>query len=148
MVFIYKKYWDRCGLIKNEKGEHMPKQKTVTKETYNLIIDLYGEEHCYVSELNRYSDASNYFDGVQFETIVAILNPRTQKWAFENLVEKEKRYIWTAKKKDNDGETFSLIRGFYGLIILNCIKPAAELTESEICEWGYNPDMFDKEEVE
>lgn len=166
MVFINKKYGVRsmngplsdeaakmiCDLMDEKEEEQMSIQKTVTEETYNLIIDLYGEGHSYISELNRYSDASFYFDGVQFETIVAILNPRTQKWAFENLVKKEKKYYWKTKKTDRHGKPRLLAKDEDGAIYfigrVMKLGHTSKITETELREWGYKPDMFDREEVE
>jgi len=74
------------------------------------------------------------------EIIAAIANPITREWAHDQFVEKEKKYYWKRNglylTKDN----------FDGSIIFDSYKSL--FTESEIVFWGYNPEMFDKEEVQ
>jgi|GEM_PF-3143629 len=84
---------------------------------------------------------------------VALMNPLTREWAHEQFVEKEKRYVWTSERKTGDVfmRLYKSKRGYIGstLVIENGETGLYEkLTESEIREWGYNPEMFDKEEVE
>lgn len=83
--------------------------------------------------------------------IVALANPLTREWAHDKFVEKEKKYYWTTKKLDKYG-----VRGRLYKTTDDTIKPYfddilndtdEQLTESEVREWGYNPDMFDKDEV-
>lgn len=129
----------------------MVKQKTVTEETYNLIINLYGEGNNYISELNRYSDASNYFDGVRFETIVSILNPLTRDWAHDQFVEKEKKYYWVSKNTDADGNYVHICSDRIGrpsTFYSEQRRPVwFPFTESEVKSACFNIDMFDREEV-
>lgn len=84
---------------------------------------------------------------------VAIMNPVTREWAHEQFVEEEKRYAWTLKKVDKSGirmrlykEYFGRVQPFFSVTNVN-IDDNEKLTETEIREWGYNPEMFDKEEV-
>ncbi|CAK1237509.1 hypothetical protein [Fructobacillus cardui] len=66
-------------------------------------------------------------------------------------MEKEKKYIWRSKKTTSEGYSITLIRFTEGMIMTvvnNMIFKPDWLTESEIREWGYNPDMFYREEVE
>ncbi|MCK8628112.1 hypothetical protein [Fructobacillus cardui] len=86
------------------------------------------------------------FSGYSKE-IVAILNPATRKWAHDQFVEKEKKYYWRYKKTDEDGDAWYLRKDF-GLIIPRPNNTNDLFTEKEIIEAGYNPDMYDKEEVE
>jgi len=84
---------------------------------------------------------------------LVISNPLTRDIGREHYVEKGKKYYWTTKKSDNYGLTGRLYKTND-----DSIKPDfddvhyydndEQLTESEIREWGYNPEMFDKEEVE
>lgn len=89
-----------------------------------------------------------------WRTIVAIANPLTREWAYEQFVEKEKKYVWTLKKVDKSGIKMHLYKDYFGrvktfLSVTNVnIDDNEKLTESEIREWGYNPEMFNKEEVE
>lgn len=84
----------------------------------------------------------------------ALINPATREWAHEQFVEKEKRYVWTSKKKTDASDLFMRLfkskRGYIGstVVIENDDTGLDEkLTESEIREWGYDPERFDKEEV-
>ncbi|MDI6495457.1 hypothetical protein [Leuconostoc lactis] len=85
---------------------------------------------------------------------VAIMNPRTREWAHEQFVEKDNKYVWTLKKVDKNGIKMHLYKDYFGrvcsfLSVKNVnIDDSDKLTETEIKEWGYNPEMFTKEEVE
>ena len=90
-----------------------------------------------------------------WRTIVAIANPLTREWAHEQFVEKEKKYVWTSKKMSSDGTRLRLqntgtngVVHAYGKFKDRKADWTEHLTESEVKEWGYNPEMFDKEEVE
>ncbi|CAK1227357.1 hypothetical protein R55227_BLOPHJLP_00253 [Fructobacillus tropaeoli] len=76
--------------------------------------------------------------------------PKSRDWAHDQFVEKEKKYYWKSKKTDKNGLFKTIIEHTVGYptdsYYINA-NPAA-FTESEIREWGYNPDMFDREEVE
>ena len=76
---------------------------------------------------------------------VAIMNPATRDLSYYKYVEEEKKYYWTTKKKNGQGKSMNLFHGAGG--IAQMIGPKQLLTESEIREWGYNPEMFNKEEV-
>ena len=85
---------------------------------------------------------------------MALANPLTREWAHDKFVEKEKRYYWTGSKEDNVGFVKRLYKDDDGMIIDHGIRKEdtdkaedEQLTESEIKAWGYNPDMFDREEV-
>lgn len=77
---------------------------------------------------------------------LAIANPLTREWAHEQFVEKEKKYYWSTKKKSKKGKPMTLFKSAGGIAQMIGTKHA--LTETEIREWGYNPEMFDKEEVD
>lgn len=76
---------------------------------------------------------------LEVQYMLALANPLTREWAHDKFVEKEKKYYWKLNglyliKDHSDGS-----------IIFDSYKNL--FTESEIKEWGYNPDMFDREEV-
>ena len=82
---------------------------------------------------------------------LVISNPLTREWGREHYVEKENKYYWTTKKSDNYGvrgrlykTTDNTIQPYFDAILNDTDE---QLTEAEVREWGYNPDMFDKEEV-
>lgn len=82
--------------------------------------------------------------GLENQT-VAIMNPLTREWAHEQFVEKEKKYYWSTKKKNEQGKPLKLFHGAGGVVQM--IGPEQALTEAEIREWGFSPEMFDREEV-
>lgn len=73
---------------------------------------------------------------------LAIANPLTREWAYDKFVEKEKRYIWKlnglylVRAIDDDGS-----------IYFGSHDASMALSTSQIKEWGFNPEMFDREEV-
>lgn len=86
--------------------------------------------------------------------LAAIANPLTREWAHDKFVEKDKKYYWTGNKVDNVGFIKRLYKDDDGMIIDHVIRKEdtdksedEQLTESEIKAWGYNPEMFDREEI-
>ncbi|KMK52612.1 hypothetical protein FEFB_16600 [Fructobacillus sp. EFB-N1] len=82
------------------------------------------------------------------QELALIALPKSRDWAHEQFVEKEKNYIWKYKKTDEDGDTWYLEKDS-GLIVPGLpSKTFDSFTEKEVIEAGYNPDMYDKKEVE
>lgn len=89
--------------------------------------------------------------------IMAIANPLTREWAHEQFVEKENRFLWHSKKKDSNGKVKRLYKSSVDGVVRDTMTLDKEyitsdsindhLTKSEIREWGYDPEMFDKEEA-
>lgn len=78
------------------------------------------------------------------QEVMALANPLTREWAHDKFVEKDKKYMWKLKSKH---ETYlCYLLGSRSIIPSNI--NFAFLTESEIKAWGYNPEMFDREEVQ
>lgn len=82
---------------------------------------------------------------IEFDTnageLMAIFNPLTREWAHDKFVEKEQRYVWKLNgmylvKATDDGSIF-----------FGSHDAAMALSTSQIKEWGFNPEAFDKEEV-
>ena len=91
----------------------------------------------------KIEDAKNKF--------LALFNPVTRELVYNKFVEKEKKYYWTTKKLDKYGvrgrlykTTDDTIKPYFDAILNDTDE---QLTEAEVKEWDYNPDMFDKEEV-
>ncbi|TOZ06290.1 DUF1642 domain-containing protein [Leuconostoc pseudomesenteroides] len=87
--------------------------------------------------------------------IMAIVNPLTREWAHDKFVEKEKKYYWNSIKTNSAGRHSRLFRVESGDVTsysraepADNISEDEQLTESEIKSWGYNPEMFDREEVQ
>jgi len=125
-----------------------------TEEQYQDIINLQEDEYRFsILEGNDDCDysfwrrlinaepdiASFANENKLIDELAALANPLTREWAHDQFVEKEKKYYWKRNglylKKDE----------FDGSIIFDSYKNL--FTESEIIFWGYNPAMFNKEEV-
>lgn len=140
-----------------------------TEEQYQKIVEI-ADEYMLTSDFGIMGDITQKSIGTEFlktelsseidfrlsaEEIIAIANPLTREWAHEKFVEKENRYVWTSKKANSSGRHKRLywqqpsasIRDYFTLDERSSDESEL-LTESEIKEWGYNPDMFDREEVQ
>ena len=125
-----------------------------TEEQYQKIVNLQEDEYRFsILEGNDDCDysfwrrlinaepdiASFANENKLIDELAALANPLTREWAHDQFVEKEKKYYWKRNglylKKDE----------FDGSIIFDSYKNL--FTESEIIFWGYNPAMFNKEEV-
>jgi len=86
------------------------------------------------------------------QEMMAIANPLTREWAHDKFVEQEKKYYWTSKGEDSKGLKRRLyikadrVRDYFEDEFLYNENEA--LTEQQVYQWGYNPEMFDKEEVQ
>lgn len=119
--------------------------KKFTEEQYQEIINFEDFETVYrlglvdsfVGEIILFISNND----LQQEAM-AISNPLTREWAHEQFVEKEKRYVWRLKTNNSYRLT---THG--GATQVNISRSSESLlTESEIKAWGYNPEMFDREE--
>ncbi|MCK8618013.1 hypothetical protein LNP00_06590 [Fructobacillus sp. M158] len=177
MVFINKKYGVRsmngplsdeaakmiCQFMDEKKEESMT-QKIFTEEQYQAIAKV-GDKMIKEKNSGLLLNAFTYFEN-EYQTddngfypstiddnqqIMAIINPLTRKWAHDQFVEKEKKYFWTSKKTDNHGKPLRLAKDEDGAIYFigrgMRLKFTMKIAETEIREWGYNPDMFDKAEA-
>ena len=127
--------------------------KKFTEEQYHKIVSAWDFEDTYAEATQAVIDVISVFvtesfqdeDEAQDEAL-ALVNPLTREWAHKQFVEKEKKYYWSTKKKAKKGKPMTLFKSAGGIAQMIGTKHA--LTEKEICEWGYNPEMFDKEEVD
>ena len=113
-----------------------------TEEEYKEIVYMFSvagdaeEEARLVAEyVSSIKHSSDYYKAL------ALANPVTRELAYDKFVEEEKTYFWTNKNK----KRFGLYK--YDGVVSPKIGMLTELTESEIKAWGYNPEMFDREEV-
>lgn len=129
-----------------------------TEEQYQKIVEI-SDEYQRNSAFGIIGDTMQNSIGAKFyetelaneidfcesaKEMMAIFNPLTREWAHDRFVEKEKKYMWKLKSKH---ETYlCYLLGSSSIIPANI--NLAFLTESEIKEWGYNPEMFDREEVQ
>lgn len=121
--------------------------KKFTEEQYRKIIRTYENNSGYDNkEMAVIRVVDNFNGSLSYNEALALVNPVTREWAHEQFVEKEKRYYWRTKKKSKKGRPMTLFKSSGGIAQMTGTKHA--LTETEIREWGYNPEMFDKEEVD
>lgn len=96
------------------------------------------------------ADERNKFKELNQELALIAL-PKSRDWAHEQFVEPEKKYYWISKKRLPTGQYKFLWKNRdglpYGVLATTPSKPDA-FTEAEVHEACYDPDMFDKEEVE
>ena len=134
--------------------------KKFTEEQYQVIVDAWESANTYrqattavIQTINSFSNTFTDFNGDQ---ALALANPATREWAHDHFVEKEKKYVWTSKEPIFKGSYRRLYRSENGYVSdfyssSNQIKRndfSSHLTETEVLKYGYNPEWFDKEEVE
>lgn len=133
--------------------------KKFTEEEYQKIVDCFDnlKKEYNMGILNPnvtlhfQEELFNYFDFINdWPEIVAIANPITRNQAHEQFIEKEKKYYWKSKKQYG-GRFKVLVKSSDGYpsdsFYLSHINRDV-FTETEVREGCYNPDMFDREEVE
>lgn len=128
-----------------------------TEEQFKEIIRTYENNYGSDNKVLSIIRVVNNFNGsLSYNEAFALANPVTREWAREQFVEPEKKYVWSSKKADRDNNVLTLYIDNYGMVSTSYRKVYEKnlrnenmlITESEIREWGYNPEMFDKEEVE
>lgn len=123
--------------------------KKFTEEQYQKIVEIGDEYHD--GRLKKTEVLLDYmyddfgFNGGEdtepLDQALALANPITREWAHDKFVEKEKRYIWKLNglylvKSTGDGSIF-----------FGSHDASMALSTSQVMEWGFNPKMFNKEEV-
>ncbi|GAP02025.1 hypothetical protein FFRU_260070 [Fructobacillus fructosus] len=156
-----------------EEKEDEKMTKKFTEEEYQKIVEiadrLLDDKNRADIELStldeiyfRIQKSSNAEENNKFkdlnQELALIALPKSRDWAHDQFVEKEKRYYWKYKKTDNGGKRWVLTNR-YGIITTWCDTDDGYLedykkdetyllSKKEVVEAGYNPDMFDREEVE
>lgn len=124
-----------------------------TEEQYQRIVEIWNDEVTYKDGAQSVTNFIVKIGSYQYEKALAIANPITREWAHDKFVEKEKKYRWSSKKLDENSEHVLLYKdrsgAIYGILMDDngSLDEDEQLTESEIKEWGYNPDMFDREGI-
>lgn len=131
-----------------------------TEEQYQQIIKSWGSENNLIDSTERVTKLVEYFVYGDLygnaDEAIALGNEVTREWAHEQFVEKEKRYVWTSKKpyyKDLYKRLFMSSRGYVNDFALTAdeklkVSEDEYLTETEVRNYGYDPEWFNKEEVE
>lgn len=128
--------------------------KKFTEEQYQKIVDAWDNEPIYPDATQAVVSYVSRIDNNSFEQALLLAIPQSREWAHDKFVEKEKRYVWTSQISDDKGEKIRLHK-----TSTNAIKGSLsngkervlhdeELTESEVKEWGFDIDKFDKNEVD
>jgi len=91
-------------------------------------------------------------DGMDDFIIIAFINPITSNDAHERFVVKEKRYVWRSKRENSVGKEKRLYDTADGISdsFIDKDTPSHNgnrITETEVKKWGYDPKMFNKDEV-
>lgn len=114
--------------------------KKFTEEQYEAIIDAWNNSLLYDRATHFVIEYINSIGSCNYEAALAIANPKTRELAHDRYVEKEKTYVWK-------------LNGLYlvkalsdGSIYFGSQDASMALTESQVKEWGFNPEVFDKEE--
>lgn len=135
-----------------------------TEEQYQEIINIWNNGQDFDDTILSVSDYARklnarlnyeYGDDVyDYSEAILLALPNSRYWARDRFVEKEKKYVWTLKKVDKSGikmylhkDYFGKVQPFFSVTNVN-IDDSEKLTETEVREWGYDPERFDKEEVE
>lgn len=134
-----------------------------TEEQYQEIINIWNNGQDFDDTILSVSDYArklnsclNYEHGddvYDYSEAILLALPNSRYWAHDQYVDKEKKYLWTLKKVDKRGIKMYLHKDYFGrvgsfLSVKNVnIDDSEKLTEAEVREWGYNPEMFDKVEV-
>ncbi|MFT9275650.1 MAG: hypothetical protein ABF477_03865 [Leuconostoc pseudomesenteroides] len=125
-----------------------------TEEQYQKIVSKYLGSWGYDGAVRAVIDYVEYLGFHNYEEAILLAMPTSREWAHDKFVEKEKKYYWNSIKTDLAGHHSRLFRSENDNITsysrsepANNINEDEQLTESEIKEWGYNPEMFDREEI-
>lgn len=137
-------------------------EKTVSKELYDAIVKIFNDKstngvyyntHGYDSASQLlYKNMQDLFpeilDSDEFNPVndgnkyMAIANPETREYAYENFVIIPKKFKFYYKKTDSEGDLYSLNKGLNIITIEFDNGDASLLTKKEVIEAGYNLDMF------
>lgn len=113
-----------------------------TEEQYFKIVKAYNDRWGYMGGIQAVIDYVEDLNSHDYEEAILLAIPKSREWAYDKFVEKEKRYIWKLNglylvKSIDDGSIF-----------FGSLDASMALSVSQIKEWGFNPEMFDKEEVQ
>ena len=126
--------------------------KKFTQEQYKNIIKIWEREISYIEATKaiiNYMVNENLPYSMTNDAL-ALANPLTREWAHEKFVEKEPEFHFILKDtRDSKDWQYHLVRNGRGAVILYPFSDndKSVFKESEIVKWGFNPKMFDREEV-
>ena len=119
-----------------------------TEEQYQQIIKSWGSENNLINSTERVTKLVEYFVYGDLygnaDEAIALGNEVTREWAYEQFVEKEKKYVWRLKTDKN----LVISTLFDGWFIDGAPAGKMRFSEKEIAKSPFKPEWFDKEEVE
>ncbi|MFT9414808.1 hypothetical protein [Leuconostoc falkenbergense] len=122
-----------------------------TEEQYQRIVEIWNDEVTYKDGAQSVTNFIVKIGSSQYEKALAIANPLTREWAHDKFVEKEKKSHFVLKDvRDDNGNLYHLIE-VSGAVMLNTWLNSGyhpKIKESDVRKWGFNPDVFDREEVQ
>lgn len=128
--------------------------KMFSESQYQEIVQAWESVRGFVeataSVIELVDDFEDDFeDGFNYNEALALVNPKSREWAHGLYVEKESKYYWTSLKKDEYGTYWYLMRDVAVIMMGDerQLGPEEQLTESEVREWGYDPDKFTRQSV-
>lgn len=125
-----------------------------TEEQYQKIIEKWDGEISYIEATKAvvsYLAVEDLGYSISNQAL-ALANPLTREWAHDKFVEKEKKYVWRSKIENSAGEEKRLYDTADGISdsFIDKDTPSHNgnrITETEVKKWGYNPEIFNKDEV-
>lgn len=119
-----------------------------TEEQYQQIIKSWGSENNLINSTERVTKLVEYFVYGDLygnaDEAIALGNEVTREWAYEQFVEKEKKYVWRLKTDKN----LVISTLFDGWFVDGAPAGKMRFSEKEIAKSPFKPEWFDKEEVE
>lgn len=124
--------------------------KKFSESQYQEIVQAWESVRGFVEATASIIELVDDFEeGLGYNEALALANPKSREWAHELYVEKESRYYWTSLKKDEYGAHWYLMWDV-AVIMMGDERQFGldeQLTESEVREWGYDPDKFTRQGV-
>ena len=121
--------------------------KKFTEEQYQRIIKAWQSENTFIHQTEAVIDCLiddlNLSVTLIGEEAFALSNPLTRKWAHEQFVEKEKKYVWRLKTDKN----LVISTLFDGWFVDGAPAGKMRFSEEEIGNSPFKPEWFYKEEV-
>ena len=121
-----------------------------TEEQYQKIVNTYELQNDYVEAIRLVLDYIDELNWLGYKEAMVIANPLNREWARDKFVQKDKKSHFVLKDvSDDDGNLYHLIDS-NGVIQLNPWLNSGyhpKIKESDVRKWGYNPEMFDREEA-
>lgn len=148
------------AFITQQKEQNVAKK--FTEDEYQLIISLFdgwlGDGTTLTVAIRSIAESPIFYELTEKykyeysfsrikEIVILLAIHESRAWAHDQFVEKEKKYHWKYKFLDEEGDTWYLEEDS-GLIVPDHSERIYSFTEKEVIEAGYNPDMYEKEEVE